>query len=270
MLADLLPIDRQPSVTFRALTNTTPRRTAALSHNPDKPLHLNDSFPMLELLASLVLQTAPTVFPAMSDMKPRSTRKRAAVQSLSLEEQEEPCQKQQHSEPLQGIYRQAVGVFDRMLCCSYSGDQIDGEAPEVDYVEDNSIMELYHAAPLDEDEDYTRRRSDYRDDSPKEFIFLDGSKTPGKPPGYLKEYAASQATASTASLSSTHSWNTLPTRQSTLSYDSNNEFRTEKSWNHRERHWTDPHAAEQELLARVQSDVLADLPYLSATVGYQV
>lgn len=92
-------------------------------------------------------------------------------------------------------------------------------------------------------------------------------------------------------LNSMPSWNTIPTRQSSMSCDSALSVASDAGVLHsmadksrsalakakptirhqmtKDRFWTDPELAEKELIRQVQKDSLAELPFLTATEGYR-
>jgi len=209
-----------------------------------------------------------------------------------------------HEQPL-WWYNRAVGLVDKMLCCSYSGSQVVNEAAEVDYVEDSSITSMF-----EDRQDQTRPRGRDRASTghpssshepplvaprlanskglerlKQKFILTDDYASLQKS---KKLHSSDDATVTTVSTScnSTHSWNTLPSMYSSfddslLSHSDSlllRRMRSSESGGHElsyrlsklEKYHTDPQVAEQELIRKVQAESLAQLPYLSVTEGYEV
>lgn len=160
--------------------------------------------------------------------------------------------------------------MDRMFCCSYSGDQIFTEAPEMEYVGDNSLV-LDGSVISERALRYfpsIEKAHELRSSSPcktrAEFIFPeDKLQSPAKKL-HLRGDGSTATTES--SNSSIHSWNTLPTQSSDESCFSLPDYHVFSSsstaapgqppppYKYHQRRSTDPDLAETLLLQRIQAE----------------
>lgn len=237
--------------------------------------------------APIVLQTLPTIYPLSGSASPKRrinkaemSRKRSKRLNVNHHAQGAGQELPDMHPVLQLWYSKAAGLVDQMLCCSYSGGQLSTEPTEVEYKGNDSLVG---------DIPSLRLATELRDD-PEEFIFMDGRKSPllKTPIKASKGFkttdsmvTVSTANSTTAFEESLQSWNSLPSRGSTVSFESQRSLpdyliskrpseisvpssKLYKSY----RHHTDPALAEQALIRMVQEESLAALPYLSATEGY--
>lgn len=245
---------------------------------------------------SLVLLVHPMSV-SKYERKTMNTSRAAEVRRIALDDRNENRRRTSGGSrtpttpPLQW-YNKAVGMVDKMLCCSYSGNQVHGEVPEVDYVEDQSISSMFEEQHISQSAKTLRFSNPHGVDRiRREYGMHAGDREAYRRKHYSNANSSRKTSFGTAAsdvtdvtASTTQSWNTLPTLQSSMSLTDNtidnmsrsdivpgsssSYYRRQQRLYEESKYHTDPQLAEQELIRRVQAESLAQLPYLSQTEGY--